>query len=90
MDGKVRYLDNGKVMEADAAELARWYMKCLRNGSFRSKSPGVQAMADHVNFESPLHEYDDPQYFLDELVSLCTDRAEREALQNEIEEFLNG
>lgn len=89
MDGKVRYLDNGKVMEADAVEVARWYMGCLRTGNFRPSPPGSPAVAGHIDFDQPLHEYDDAEYFLHDLLDNYMAPEVRGELRKEIRAFFD-
>ncbi len=87
MNIKVTYLDNGSVMEADPAELARWYMDCYRRGDFWIAPPGEHAAASLIDFELPLDEYDDPGYFLEELISHCEEQ-ERKVLKKEVAAFM--
>lgn len=88
MDGKVRYLVNGKVMEADAVEVARWYMECLRTGNFRPSPPGSPAVTGKVDFDQPLDEYDDAAYFLHDLLDNYMVAEVRKELRKEIRAFL--
>jgi hypothetical protein len=86
-NGKIRYLDNGDVMEADAAEVARWYMNCLRQGDFSANPPGEPTTAGRIDFGYPLHQYDDAEYFLHDLLDNYAAEEMRKDLRKDILEF---
>lgn len=89
MEGLIIYLsEDNKVMAADAAEVARWYMECFRLGNFRLLPvPGFQTQADHVDYSRPFHEYDDCGYFLESLL-VSVPAADRAVLRAEIDAFM--
>jgi|10_taG_2_1085330.scaffolds.fasta_scaffold00399_38 hypothetical protein len=85
--GRVCYVLDGIVYEANPVSLANWYMECMRKQDFNKKPPG-DSMNVHVDFELPLYEYDDPEYFLDTLMANCVTSGEYMAAK--VEAFLKG
>jgi len=70
---KVLYrAEDGEIMEADAKDIANWYMDCYERGNFRSNPPGTPLNLI-VDYEAPFHEYDDVDYFIEELADRCSD-----------------